>query len=316
MADRIFTEEFLQQAGQPSADKLIDAARSEDFLKALSFLKELSVELATMYYSYRGWEKGILKHLSYIHDQTVAAKALSDTEDYQTFPERDVDFKQTMPLWQQYLADIKAACEAEDTDSTVSLTETLIEKALTTHDGMMSRVACLTSLFHGLCGEEATMTLLQEVMQPEGMDPDGTLPVKEKILQLITFTRSHLLPFRLVEDDEKFTFMPDPCPSGGRLVQMGHYEAPYNNSLVKEASSLTYGRKDFPVYCCHEPAMEVASILKTGRPVFVVQTPEDGRIGFSPCKIHIYKDPCDIPDHYFERIGIERPENLIARSRS
>ncbi len=122
----------------------------------------------------------------------------------------------------------------------------------------------------------------------------------------------HLQPFRVVEDDEKVTFLPDPCPSGGRLMLEGHYDPPRNGSYVTKPGALTYGRDNLPIYCCHEPAMELSSIEKTGAPVFIVDPAKD--IGKTPCKIHVYKDPKNIPEKYYKRLGLERPEDLIAIS--
>ena len=153
----------------------------------------------------------------------------------------------------------------------------------------------------------------QAVMNPSAMDPDGKLPFKDKVEKLIFFTRLHLLPFSVSEDDEKMTFMPDPCPSGARLIQQGHYQSPRNAALVVEQGPLTYQQKDFPIYCCHEPAMEISSLKATGVPVFIVD-PSD-QLGVTPCKVYVYKRVSEIPEAYFTRLGLRRPEDLLARSR-
>jgi len=56
--------------------------------------------------------------------------------------------------------------------------------------------------------------------------------------------------------------------------------------------------------------MELSSILRTGVPLFIVDPPED--VGISPCKVYVYKNPADIPGKYYERLGLDKPEDLIA----
>ena len=58
--------------------------------------------------------------------------------------------------------------------------------------------------------------------------------------------------------------------------------------------------------------LELISALRTGTPLFMVEPPED--IGISPCKIYVYKDPAQIPEAYYRRLGLEKPGDLIARS--
>jgi hypothetical protein len=171
---------------------------------------------------------------------------------------------------------------------------------------MMSRVAALMSLFHARYGDEPTIALLQKVMNPAMIDPEGNLPFKEKALKLIEYTRYHLEPFRVWEDAERITFKPNVCPSGGRLAKEGHYDAPRDGLMLKGARPLTYGRDSLPVYCCHESAMELAGIKQYGAAVFVVEPGE--RIGFDQCQIHLYKNNADIPEQFFSRLGINKAD--------
>ena len=53
-------------------------------------------------------------------------------------------------------------------------------------------------------------------------------------------------------------------------------------------------------------------MLNTGVPLFIVDAPED--VGITPCKIYVYKNPAEIPEAYYQRLGLEKPEDLIAIS--
>ena len=55
------------------------------------------------------------------------------------------------------------------------------------------------------------------------------------------------------------------------MIAAGHYASPRDDLVVKGPHPLTYGRDEIPVYCCHEPIMEIDSIEKTGVPLFVVE---------------------------------------------
>ncbi|MDG2307518.1 MAG: hypothetical protein P8R42_23270 [Candidatus Binatia bacterium] len=120
---------------------------------------------------------------------------------------------------------------------------------------------------------------LGKVMQ-SGMLGDAGF--RERAEMLMHFTRVHLQPFELQEDDEKLTFLCSVCPSAGRLLQAGRYEGDSADLPVQGPRPLTYDPPELPAYCCHEPVMEKASIRDTGAPLFIVDPSE--RLGEEPCR--------------------------------
>jgi hypothetical protein len=64
--------------------------------------------------------------------------------------------------------------------------------------------------------------------------------------------------------------------------------------------------KYFPIYCCHCPIMEMLAIEATGKmgAAHIVSEPKE----FGECHFAIYKDPKDIPDEYYKRIGKTKPK--------
>jgi hypothetical protein len=310
--DRLFTDKELSEAGMLTVDLFSQHLDSGDRPTATTLIERFRDELMTMFYSYTGWERSIVKAIVNFGGSASGESAIEKISDYEIAPERMVVTKNIAKQWVAELDEIKALVENNANGEAVASIKDLHGRALALHDGLLSRVSALLSILYEDYGESVLQDTLIEVMQPGAMDPEGVLPVRDKVLSIMHFTRSHLLPFKVIEDSEKVTFMPDPCPSGARLVQGGHYEAPRNNAIVKGSSPLTYGRKDLPVYCCHEPAMEMGSAIKFGIPLFIVDAPED--VGITPCKIYVYKNPVDIPDKYFERLGLKKPEDLIATS--
>ncbi|MCY4426145.1 MAG: hypothetical protein OXC05_03825 [Halieaceae bacterium] len=309
---RVFTDRELLEAGQLTVDLIAGRLAQGDHAGAKDLLQRFQSELMTMFFSYTGWEKSILEYFAEFDGEARRDKVLAAVENWEIAPERKVEIPSTAQRWNE---EISAILELIDAHSTAAATERSLELrrvALEFHDGMLSRVTALLSTLYEDHGEEVLMQVLNQVMKPESMDPDGKLPFREKVENIMHFTRCHLLPFTVTEDTEKVTFMPDPCPSGARLIRAGHYQSPRNGAIVRDAGPLTYGRKEIPVYCCHEPAMEMISALRTGTPLFLVEPPED--IGTSPCKIFVYKDPAQIPETYYRRLGLEKPGDLIARS--
>jgi hypothetical protein len=84
---------------------------------------------------------------------------------------------------------------------------------------------------------------------------------------------------------------------------MGGYEA--GLARVEERHPITWGMKDFPIYCVHCPIMETLAFEGTGdlQPIHLVNEPKQH--GF--CHFAYYKDPANIPDEYYRRLGKEKP---------
>ena len=87
---------------------------------------------------------------------------------------------------------------------------------------------------------------------------------------------------------------------------MGGYEPEFGLAKVKEPHRATWGMKDFPMYCVHCPVMEMLSYENTGN-LGVVHLVEDPMV-FGECHFAIYKDPKNIPEECYTRIGKKKPE--------
>jgi hypothetical protein len=166
----------------------------------------------------------------------------------------------------------------------------------------MSRVSALLSWIGRRLGNDAIEEALGKAMNS---DMIGNAGFRERAEALMHFTRVHLQPFALEEDDEKLTFLCAVCPSGGRLLREGHYESPRDDLYVEGSSPLTWGRERLPAYCCHEPVMERASATLHGAPLFIVEPSDD--LGAVPCKTYLYKDASKIPERYYTRVGLKKP---------
>jgi hypothetical protein len=117
--------------------------------------------------------------------------------------------------------------------------------------------------------------------------------------------RALLQPLEITEDDEKVSIKMNPCGSGQRLVQSGAYEPPRSISRMKP-QPLTWGKPDFPLYCSHGALQEIINIETLGYPTYVHEIPD--KVGTEPCLFNLYKDPGDIPEAYYQRVGLKKPK--------
>jgi hypothetical protein len=105
------------------------------------------------------------------------------------------------------------------------------------------------------------------------------------------------------EDDEKY-MLAFRCGSGGKLIDDGAYAPPRDYLTLAGPSPVTFGRASLPVYCAHcSVNNEIEGIEQTGVPVTIEFPPE--RAG-EPCVHHVYKDPAQIPDEIYRRVGKQK----------
>lgn len=108
--------------------------------------------------------------------------------------------------------------------------------------------------------------------------------------------------FQLLEDDEKFTFVMDPCGSGARLWRKGRYEPPADFAMTSEVHAWSYGREGFPYYCVHCAFLnELVPFQHLGFISWPVDPPANAD---EPCRWYIYKDKSALPASYYERFGL------------
>jgi hypothetical protein len=137
--------------------------------------------------------------------------------------------------------------------------------------------------------------------------PPGPEALRQRIKMFVAGLHGHLQPLHIVEDDDKVVIQMQPCGSGGRLILEGKYAGPNAFLTLDTPQTLTYGRRDFPVYCAHEPPMELLDIAAHGAPFVVVEPAKE--LGKEPCSFIIYKDPSKVPAAYYERLGLTKPSD-------
>jgi hypothetical protein len=135
--------------------------------------------------------------------------------------------------------------------------------------------------------------------------PPEKKDLRSRVEHLVGGLRGHLQPIKIEEDDEKICITMQPCGSGERIIQMGGYTPEIGLARVKEPHRITWGMKDFPIYCVHCPVMEALDVEHSGNfnMVHIVKEPISDR----SCSFTFYKDLKTIPDAYYTRIGKKKP---------
>jgi hypothetical protein len=176
------------------------------------------------------------------------------------------------------------------------------------HDGYMTWTSALLGFIYKNYGIDVLEKAEREAHTIEAkfvFKPSGETDFRARVEEMVGGLRGHLQPITVEEDDEKVTIAMQPCGSGGRIIQMGGYDPEIGLAKVKGPHRITWGMKDFPIYCVHCPVMEALDIERSGdfASVHIVSDP----IGQEHCQFALYKDNADIPEESYTRIGKKKP---------
>ena len=201
---------------------------------------------------------------------------------------------------------VLAAIDAGDKEKAKDLAKRMYREFNYLHDGYMFWVTGLLTFIYKNYGIDAVEKAEREAHTIEAkvvFKPSEKTDIRSLVEHMVGGMRGHLQPITVKEDDEKITVTMTPCGSGERLIQKGGYQA--GLARVKEAHRITWGMKDFPIYCVHCPVMEMLDIENTGDfvAVHIVHEP----LGEEHCHFTFYKNSKDIPEKFYQRIGKKKP---------
>ena len=203
---------------------------------------------------------------------------------------------------------IQRAIDDGEYEKAKGLSRRMYKEFLAMHDLYRDWVTATLSFVGRSYGDDVLYEALEEGCSAwisPLMERYGKADPRRKAQILATGLRGHLQPTKIEEDDEKLTFTFEVCPSCGRLVREGLYEPPRSFYKIAKPHLMTYGQANFPVYCAHDVFQEILPIEWTGVPLFACEPAE--KPGEGPCRIHLYKNPQDIPAKYYERVGKKKP---------
>lgn len=161
------------------------------------------------------------------------------------------------------------AIEAGESEAAKRIGQRMYKEFLSMHDLYRNWTTAMLSEIGRRFGDE----VLDEIMTAgvkawwlPNLDkmPQGADKLSQRIKMFVAGLRGHLQPMEVTEDDDKVVIQMQPCGSGGRLVLEGRYDGPDGFLKVEKPQRMTYNRANFPVYCAHEPPMELVDIEKNG----------------------------------------------------
>ena len=204
------------------------------------------------------------------------------------------------------------AIESGDKEKAKELAQRMYREFNHLHDGYMFWVTGLQTYIYKNCGIDAVEEAEREAHTIEAktvFKPSEKTDFRSRVEHLVSGLRGHLQPIRIEEDYEKVSITMEPCGSGERIVQQGGYDPDTGLARVQEPHRITWGMKDFPIYCVHCPVMEMLDIERTGNfgSVHLVTEP----IYHGSCRFTFYKDPARIPEELYGRIGKQKGRPLL-----
>ena len=198
------------------------------------------------------------------------------------------------------------AIDAGDKDKAKELAQRMYKEFNYLHDGYGFWVTGLQTFIYKNYGIDALEKAEREAHTIEAkvvFKPLEKTDIRSRVEHLASGLRGHLQPITIKEDDEKISLTMQPCGSGERIIQKDGYKV--GLSRVKNPHPITWGMKDFPIYCVHCPVMEMLDIENIGdfAMVHIVSEP----IYHGSCQFVFYKDPANIPEEFYNRIGKKKP---------
>jgi hypothetical protein len=203
---------------------------------------------------------------------------------------------------------VLAAIDAGDKEKAKSLAMRMYRESNLLHDGSMFWIAGLQTYIYEKLGIEALEEAERAAHIAEGktvFTPPEKTDLRSQVEHLAGVLHGHLQPVTIVEDDDTISLTMQPCGSGERIIQKGGYSPEVGLAKIPDPHPITWGMKDFPIYCTHCPILERMQVEGLGHlgACRIVSEP----IKHGSCQFVFYKDPDAIPEDFYTRIGKNKP---------
>ncbi len=199
---------------------------------------------------------------------------------------------------------IVEALKVKNSDAVNNLLDEKEAQFMPIHDYYVETLATIFNWAYTTYGDDALFEVLKGSAESQKAGFDSWEKMRSEDFARVTafLAKSHMGKMTVLEDDEKFTFVSDPCGSGGRMMRKGLFDEGGKFARVKDAQPQTFGKKELPVYCAHCAVWN--GIMATewyGRIQWAIEPPEEAD---QPCRMHIYKDRDEIPDRFYKALGL------------
>ncbi|MBU1671489.1 MAG: hypothetical protein KKF41_10610 [Actinobacteria bacterium] len=230
------------------------------------------------------------------------------------FEEHDLE-TMTVPVIER----IESRIRSGDIDGALALCEDLTDERIILHDLLAEAATALATWLARELGEDSLYEAFVFVFEQSAVRQVYSLVATgaDRGIEAAMLARNcwvahscsgageHGGCFEILEDDEKFTFVMDPCGSGGRMWRKGLYEGSEGFALTECAHPWSYNRRGFPAYCTHCAVLnELLPYRHLGYFTWPVEPPADAA---GPCRWYVYKDRLGVPARFYERFGLDAP---------
>ena len=216
---------------------------------------------------------------------------------------------------------IHRAVDAGDLITVKDLTDYTIAESKPLHDLMCDWVWHLLDGIAEANGEEAMYRILRR--SQEGWMMRRTwkgflkLTVEERVQLCAEIMRAHFCgpeqdgSIEIRDQGDRYLLVLDPCGSGGRMRRGdpvdgtgSRLQPPYSFGCTSKAWEWSWSKADVPYYCVHCALNEKLPMEWGGHPLWVTEYNPDPA---QPCGWAFYKTADAIPEHYYQRLGMEKP---------
>lgn len=322
--------------------RLIRAAlESEDWASAEELTDYFMVEAGVCFKIYRQWSRDIADLLiDWGVSREEVENCFQDLARLLTHPDgREFDPQEQWDRTEAARFTTQSALRAHQIDGSLAELENLVEQWRQCHDRDVDRIAGLMNEIVTRFGEPALGRMYDAILVPwfneryvlfDVDKHDWADAVHLNLQVAFEAMRGHLCgPGRrgdveIEEREDRYVMSFDPCGSGGRQVRGDEIEdtsprhkSPYDWPLTQEPAVLNHFEPGVCHYCAHCILLtEVMPMRAFGYPVRAVDPPRPVTEGQPPqkCSWTVFKDPEGVPDDYYTRVGMVRPEQIGSRA--
>lgn len=114
----------------------------------------------------------------------------------------------------------------------------------------------------------------------------------------------------IIDNPDSYTIVFDGCGSGGAMRRKFAEQKTVGLENYTEASPSTWNKKNVSSFCAHCAQNEIFMVKRFGFPAWVVNYNPDP---MKPCSWTIFKNYHEVPEEYYERIGLKKDPSNMAK---
>lgn len=198
------------------------------------------------------------------------------------------------------------AIDRGDIEEAKECVKRMEKEAKHSHDTMVNFVWILLTYIGEKYGDEEVIKALR--FRHDHVEQDQkrmlTMEPEEAVRHKMMIHRGHHSNKMLAEEKERFVLRLDPCNTGGRLMREEMKKLKGNIGRTRKAFPESWKRSGVSYYCVHCAQNSIVSVEKGApHPTWIYERSENPE---DPCYQYFYKRTEDVPEKYFEELGLKK----------